>query len=269
MSGGLGARAPGAGPEAGGRAAAESSSSGADEAREEGPGAAAPGPWRERLRERLRGLTRRQILWGLFAVLCGAGLILGWRHLDIEAFHEWAESQSALLVTALVGVLPLGGFPVSALHLVAGVRFPFWPALFVVLITTVFQHAAAWALVRLLPARTFGRLDKWRGKLADAGHREAAVLCSLVPGMPYTVQLYLLPVIGSPLSVLCLISAPLHTARATVTILLGNISDDLSAARIAGLVAYYLAIVLGCGFALRRLRRRLRAEETRGAGGGG
>jgi hypothetical protein len=198
--------------------------------------------------------------------LIAAALLVGWRHFDLAAFHAWSGRQSALLVTVLVGVLPLGGFSVSALHLAAGVRFAFWPALLVVAVTGVFQHAAAWALVRLLPARFFRRLEPWREKLAGAGQREAAVLCALVPGMPYTVQLYLLPVMGSPLAVLCLISVPLHTARATVTILLGNISDDLTPARVAGLALYYAAIVLGCGFALRRLRRRLHAPAASPAG---
>jgi hypothetical protein len=89
------------------------------------------------------------------------------------------------------------------------------------------------------------------------------------PGMPYTVQLYLLPVMGAPLRVLCLVSVPLHTMRATVTILLGHLSDDLTAGRIVAIGAYYLVIVAACTLALRRLRRSLAGAEKENETGGG
>jgi hypothetical protein len=80
--------------------------------------------------------------------------------------------------------------------------------------------------------------------------------------MPYTVQLYLLPIMGAPLRVLCLVSVPLHTTRASVTILLGTLSDELTPGRVAALVAYYLVVFAICGIILSRLRRALAAEPA-------
>lgn len=226
----------------------------------EAPGAALP--WRERLGRRVRGLTRRQIIIGAAAVVAVLALVFGGSGLDLDRFHAWTKGLPAAAVAALVCVLPLVGFPISALHLAAGLRFDFWVALPIVAGATLVQHAAAWALARALPERFFTRLQPWKKKLAGTGHKQAAVLCCLLPGMPYTVQLYLLPLMGAPLRVLCLISVPLHTARATVTILLGNVSDHLTPGRVAALAAYYAVVFTICGFVLRHLRRSLTAAES-------
>lgn len=229
----------------------------------------APAGRGERIARWWRGLTRKQIATGLCVVAALVAVGIGWRSIDMEAFHAWMQRMPALMVSAVVGVTPLGGFPVSALHLATGVRFPFWTALLVVGITTMFHHTAAWALVRALPDRYFARLDPWREKLAGAGHVEAAVLCSILPGMPYTVQLYLLPVMNVPLRLICLVSGTLHTLRASVTVILGNISADLTVGRVTALAIYYLAIVVVCGYTVRRMRRGIlaaRASSGEGAG---
>lgn len=218
--------------------------------------------WLARLTRWLRATTTRQRVLAFISLVAITGLILGWGSIDKEAINERAKEWPASVVTVLVGVLPLAGIPVSALHLATGLRFEFWPALLVVGVTTLFQHVAAWVLVRALPDRFFARLEPWREKLEGAGHREAAVLCCLIPGMPYTVQMYLLPVMGVSLRIICLISAPLHTARATVTILLGTLSDELTPPRVAALAAYYVVIVAGCAFTLRRMRRALETKRS-------
>ena len=221
-----------------------------------------PSDWSAWWSRRAGGLTRRQIAKGLLAALVLLALAVGGRSVDFDAFHAWTKRLPAAAVAALVGVLPLVGFPVSALHLAAGLRFEFWVALPLVAAATLAHHTASWALARALPERFFTRLDPWRRKLEGAGHRQAAVLCCLLPGMPYTVQLYLLPVIGAPLRVLCFVSVPLHTTRASVTILLGTLSDELTPGRVAALVAYYIVVFVICGIILGRLRRALAAEPA-------
>ena len=229
---------------------------------EEAPGTVFPPLTRiGAMRRWLRGLSRKQVIVGAVIVTALLVLAVGGRSFDLERFHAWTKSLPAAGVAAAVVLLPLVGFPISALHLAAGLRFEFWTALPIVAAATLAQHVICWTLARALPRRWFSRLDPWKKKLAGTGYRQAAVLCCLLPGMPYTVQLYLLPVMGAPLRILCLISAPLHTARATVTILLGSISDDLTAGRIFALAAYYATVFTICGFALRRLRTALANAE--------
>ncbi len=205
-------------------------------------------------------VTRRRAGMCIAVTAALIGLALFWGRFDVKTLHAHAERLPAAWVVALLVLLPLAGFPASWLHLVAGARFGFWSGLVVVLITSVLQNVLAWNLVHWMPRHFFARLKPWRKRLAGVEHSDAILFCGLVPGMPYVVQLYLLPFIGVSLRNLCLWSATLNTARATVTILLGNISDELSPQRIGWLIAYYAILTGVSGWILRNLRRSLHLE---------
>lgn len=202
-------------------------------------------------------VTLRLLVGTLLVVAAGVALSLFWNRLDLGDLHARAKAISGAGVIAAITVLPLAGFPVSWLHLIAGVRFDFVGGMLVVGVTSVLHHVLGWALVRVLPARFFVRLNPWREKLRGAGHRNATLFCCLLPGMPYTVQLYLMPVMGVPFHLMFGLSAALHTARAVVTILFGDISDDLTPPRIAMLAVYYILLFVASGLALRGIRRAL------------
>lgn len=200
-------------------------------------------------------VTAKRLLKALGLIAGIAALTLFWQHLDIDDLHDRAQDLPAAAVIGAIAVLPLVGFPVSWLHLIAGVRFGFAGGMIVVALTTVVHHVLGWLLVRVLPRRWFARIMPWREKLSGAGHRDATLLCALLPGMPYSVQLYLLPIIGVPLHLLVCLSSSLHTGRAIVTILLGDLSEELTPGRIAALVLYYVILISVCWFALSHLRR--------------
>lgn len=202
-------------------------------------------------------VTKRLLAKASLAAIAVISVALLWGRIDPKELHARARELSGPAVMAAITLLPLVGFPVSWLHLVAGVRFGFVGGMVVVAITSVLHHVLGWALVKLLPARLFGRLEPWRERLSGAGHRDATLLCCLLPGMPYTVQLYLMPVIGTPLPLMFGLSAALHTARAVVTILLGDMSDELTPARVAALACYYAVLFSVSAISLRGLRRSL------------
>jgi uncharacterized membrane protein YdjX (TVP38/TMEM64 family) len=206
-------------------------------------------------------VTRRLLLQALFVATGVIALSFLWGRIDLADLHARAHRLPGVAVVAAITLLPLVGFPVSWLHLVAGVRFEFAGGMLVVAITSVLHHVLGWALTRLLPAHLFRRLEPWRLRLLGAGHREATLLCCLMPGMPYTVQLYLMPVIGVPFSLMFGLSAALHAARAIVTILLGDMSDNLTPVKLAALAVYYCALFAATALALRGLRRSL-ARKT-------
>jgi len=58
------------------------------------------------------------------------------------------------------------------------------------------------------------------------------------------------------------LSSILHTARAVVTILFGDISDDLTPPRVASLVAYYMVLFAVSAWAIHRLRRTLSTDQS-------
>lgn len=207
-------------------------------------------------------VTPRLLIRVLFVAAAVILLAVGWGRIEPAELHAKAQKLPGAAVTAAITLLPMIGFPVSVLHLVAGVRFGFVAGMLVVVVTSVLHHVLGWGLTRLLPARFFKRLDSWRERLRGAGHRDATLLCCLLPGMPYTVQLYLMPVIGVPFSLMFGLSAALHTARAIVTILLGDLSDELTPEKIALLALYYCALFAASALALRGLRRSIARHTT-------
>jgi uncharacterized membrane protein YdjX (TVP38/TMEM64 family) len=206
-------------------------------------------------------VTRGGLIKVGLAVLLMIVVGLLWARLGPTDLHERARALPAVPVLVAIAVLPLAGFPVSWLHVVAGVRFGFAGGIGAVALTSVIHHALGWALVQVAPARWRARAEPWRRQLAGAGHREATLLCCLVPGMPYAVQLYLLPILGTPWPLVLGLSSVLHTARATVTILLGDLSDALTPERLALVAGYYLVLGGVSALVVRRLRRALAARS--------
>lgn len=207
-------------------------------------------------------VTQRLLIRAAVVAVAVIALAFLWGRIAPEELHAQARELSGVAVIAAITLLPFVGFPVSVLHLVAGVRFGFAAGMLVVAITSVLHHVLGWGLTRLLPARFFKRLDPWRERLRGAGHRDATLLCCLLPGMPYTVQLYLMPVIGVPFSLMFGLSAALHTARAIITILLGDLSDELTPGKLAALAIYYCALFAVSALALRSLRRSMASRST-------
>lgn len=206
-------------------------------------------------------VTTRRLVWPLTLLLIGVLLAVFWRQIDVEAVHAYADQLPGWMIFSAISVAPLVGVPVAMLHVVAGVRFGIEGGLVVVAITTVIHHLAGWSLVQVAPHLFRKHLSDWRRRFPKGAHLPITVFCCLMPGMPYSIQLYLLPVLGVPVSILLLVSAPLHVIRAIVSVLGGHLSDQMTPGRIAALVVYYCVLTLICSLALRRLRTILRHPD--------
>lgn len=206
-------------------------------------------------------MTPRRLVNLLITIVILGGLSYFWHTLGLEEILDRAKALPAAGVIGTISIIPLFGFPVSWLHLIAGVRFDFLPGLLVVTLTGMCHHFLGWGLVRILPRRHFSQIEPWREKLAGAGHRDATLLCCLLPGMPYTVQLYLLPILGVPLRLLVWLAAPLHSVRAVITLLIGDYGDELTPLRIAILVVYYTTLSVVSIIIIRNLRRAIAARN--------
>ncbi|HEX2101715.1 MAG TPA: hypothetical protein VHF69_13665 [Candidatus Synoicihabitans sp.] len=206
-------------------------------------------------------LTTGRLIGALVVLVALVALALFWQRIDVDALHARAQALPAWGVIAVICGAPLVGVPVAMLHVVAGVRFGPWVGLLVVLGATVLQHVMGYALVKLAPSVFARRLASWRQRFPRGAHRPMTVFSCLLPGMPYAVQLYLLPVLGVPLSVLLTVSVPLHVLRSIISILGGDWSKDLTPAKVMILVAYYLVLTGICALLFRRIRRELRSNQ--------
>lgn len=208
-------------------------------------------------RIRLGELPWRRI--ALIAAIFAAVLILIHQQIDVAAIHARADEINGWLAFGLLTVLPLLGFPVSILHIAAGIRFGVGVGLGVVALSILLQLLASYAIVH----RWRATLEKtrWvrrvRERVPEGAHASVCVFTVLLPGAPYAAINYVLPLLGVPLRTYLLCCWPLHVLRSTITVIFGDQSDRLTAARLAVLAGYALT-VLGASFlTYRRMRSQL------------
>ncbi len=190
----------------------------------------------------------------IVGVLLLAGLVVLSQQVDVEDVHAFTERQDSWLVFVLITVLPLLGFPVSVLHVVAGMRWGPQVALPLVALSIVIQLLASYALVRLFRPLFEKRLARFREKIPKGAHGPVSLFTALLPGVPYFIKNYVLPLIGIPLPTYLLWCLPLHVLRSSVAVIFGDQSDQLTPGRIAGFAVYFILITLSCAWVFRRIR---------------
>lgn len=202
---------------------------------------------------------RSQIPWR--AILIGAVVCVGlgvlYRKIDIDTVHEYAGRLNAALAFLLLTLLPLGGFPVTVLHVVMGIRFGVKLGLLLVAGSIILQLLASYVLVHLFRRKFAQRLADVRKRIPKTAYGSMCLFTMLLPGVPYFAKNYVLPLLGVPLRTYLLICAPIHILRSSVAIVFGDTSDDLTPGRIAGLALYFATTVLVSWWMFRRLRAEI------------
>lgn len=191
------------------------------------------------------------------AVVVCVGLAVLSRYITIDMVHEQADRLNGFVAFLLLTVLPLVGFPVSVLHVAAGIRFGTGLGLALVALSIVLQLLASYVLVHSFRRKFAQRLAPVREKIPRGAHGAMCLFTMLVPGVPYFAKNYVLPLLGVPLSTYLIVCVPIHVARSSVAIFLGDKSDELTPARITGLVIYFALTVLASWWMFRRLRSQL------------
>jgi uncharacterized membrane protein YdjX (TVP38/TMEM64 family) len=190
------------------------------------------------------------------------------RSIDIDAVHAQAARLPGPLAFTLLVLLPMLGVPVSLLHVAVGIRFGALLGFALVVVSIVLQLVASYGIAHLWrrrfeQARWITRLRK---RIPEGAHASVCAFTVLLPGAPYAAINYTLPLLGVPLRTLLLCALPLHALRATITVALGDQSDQLTAARLSALLAYALLILGACWWMYRRLQLRF-ANPRRAANG--
>ncbi|MEO7414899.1 MAG: VTT domain-containing protein [Opitutaceae bacterium] len=187
---------------------------------------------------------------------------------------DWARLQQSIaslngpLVFALMATLPVAGFSIGIVYLVAGVKFgPVLGGVAVAGATAIHLLLTHWvsrSFLREPLLRLLARKKHHLPEIPPGENAAISVMAALVPGVPYFARNYLLALSGVPLRTYFWICLPIYVARSYVTIFLGDLSSDPSRRGLIVLVAVY-AVKLGvCAFLIARLRRRYQARKADG-----
>lgn len=209
-----------------------------------------------------RWLSHLQPRHWIWVALIAAAVIAAkvWR-LEAQQVHAWARGLSGPGVFALLTLLPLVGVPSTLLHVTAGMRYGLALGFGLVALSILIQLITSYAIVKAMPEFFTRRLESIRHRLPQAAHRSLALFTLLMPGAPYAMQLYALPLAGVPFRIYLGYSLPVHVIRSLVGISLGRFSDDLTPMRIAALATYTVILIAAWAWSFRRLRERLSAGQ--------
>ena len=181
------------------------------------------------------------------------GLVLLYRMIDVQAIHDQAKRMNGFAVFVVMTLLPI---------VEAGVRFGTGLGLALTTVSILIQLLASYALVKAAPGFFERKMAPWRKKLPEAAHTPLTQFTMLLPGAPYFVQNYILPLVGVPLGTYLLWGFPLHAVRSVVGVIFGHESADLTPAKMAWFGVYSVAIGLTCAWSFRRLRKKMKDQPA-------
>lgn len=204
-------------------------------------------------------------VWSVVVVV--AALLIFLSHgIDIQAVHAEAARLNGVVAFLLLALLPLIGFPVNILHFAAGVRFGAVLGLALVGASIFFQLVVTYALVRWRHKFFERKFKRLRSKIPSGAHQAVTVFTLLLPGAPFFAQNYTLAIIGVPLRTMLCWAFPLHFARATISVLVGDQSDHLTPGRVAAMALYLTVMLSVSWWAYRRVQSRLTGRPRAGSG---
>lgn len=138
---------------------------------------------------------------GGFALLFCVGLGLLWAvEFDVARALDLVEATHPLVFLCWMAILPWVGFPIAAFYLYAGAVFVWWQAWLLCVAALAINISLAYPLAKVALKGPLQRLlagTKTRLPNLDPHHQfRATFLIRGVPGIPFAVQNYLLPLLG-------------------------------------------------------------------------
>lgn len=216
-------------------------------------------------------IVKSRLLWivlgACFILFIGLGIIF-YKQIDPKLFHTWATGLSAWLVFALLAFLPLIGFPVSLLFVVVGAKFgSAWGTVWVSVAIAIHLVITYWITTTFLHDRIASIFKKTRYKMPKipmGEHVPVTLLTALVPGVPYAAKNYLLVLAGVPWRTYVCICLPAHIFHATLAIIFGDLTEDLTTGRVVFLSAYAAVVILLGRYVVKRLQNKRAAAVVSG-----
>jgi uncharacterized membrane protein YdjX (TVP38/TMEM64 family) len=204
----------------------------------------------------------KRAIWSIVAVVAlGAaaiGLILLYTDLSWANVTDWIARLNPVAVVPLMALLPIAGFPIAIVYLVAGARFGPVGGGIVVAFATVVHLLGTYLIARSFLRAPLQRFIERRHlhfpSIPEDEQPAICLIAALVPGLPYVLRNYLLALAGVRFRYYFWVCLPIYVARSYVTILLGNMSNDPSGRKLVILVIVDVLKVAICALVIWRLR---------------
>jgi uncharacterized membrane protein YdjX (TVP38/TMEM64 family) len=174
---------------------------------------------------------------------------------DREAIVAFAEGLSLPWYIAALFLLPLIGFPITPLLVVAGIRFGFAGGMALAAGAIFFHHVISFRVTHGLFR------DRLRNRLARAGHEIPAIdpkhqawftaLFAAIHGPPYAAKLYLLALTDVPFRIFLWVGAPIYAFFCVIPIGAGSAVNTFKPWVIYALVGMSIAL-MALGLVLKR-----------------
>lgn len=208
----------------------------------------------------------RRAIWSIIGVIAvtiaAVCLIVLYTDIQWSTVTDWIAELNPLAVIPAMALLPIAGFPIAIVYLIAGARFGPLVGGVIVTFATAIHLLGTYAIARSFlraPLQRF--IEKRHARLPEIPVDEQALVCviaALVPGLPYVVRNYLMALAGVRLKYFFWVCLPIYVARSYVTILMGDMSSNPTQNRILILVAVDAVKVAICGYVIWRLRQHHR-----------
>jgi len=180
-------------------------------------------------------------------------------YVDFHQVRHWIEGVNTGWFVVLLGVLPILGFPISLLQIVAGVKFGFWTGMSVTIGAITLHLIGAYFLGSgFLKGPVSRLLSRTRFRLPQVEGNEQSLLGFLVPLLPgsYTAKNYLMVLGGVSLRTLVCVCLPVYAVRATSGIFLGDITGHLTPWLVTLLIVGKIVGVVFTVWVIKRFRHR-------------
>ncbi len=214
---------------------------------------------------RVPGLFSWGKIFGLALVAIAVIAALLLTEFDWGQVPHLLERVNRPLALLAMAILPIVGFPISAVYLTSGALFGPWIGGLVVAGATLVHVFATHVLARTVLRRRIEHWHKkWQRRLPEVPVGESATLVAMiviVPGLPYLARNCLLVFSEVPLRYLLGVGVPLYVARSCVTIFLGDLGNDPSRRALLILAAVFATKLAVSALLFVRLKHRARRRS--------
>jgi uncharacterized membrane protein YdjX (TVP38/TMEM64 family) len=189
---------------------------------------------------------------------------------SVKVVVDGIGSANPIYILVAIAVLPLFGFPVSPLMVIAGVRLGALYGFWLVFLGLLFNFSAAyWLSAKMLREWLIDRIRR-RGLSIPCVSLEnmlaVTILIRATPGIPLFIQNYVLGVAGVRFWTYIIVSMLVHSIYGLAFVVFGNALTESKVWRMLIGGGLFVSIVLALSIVRRNLAKRRKLQRPVGHG---